>query len=163
MKRSEDDAWTTPTPSLLCSLLSRRSQAFPFPTSTEHFSVTVTSCAKQGTQTQPIQSQTRNVKFTPPPISFMAFLTLIRILSTCLLFCKRDPRSKSEVLDSVCKIKKRLAGQWWLHNTVNIVSATGLDLERVKAIMTHESCHNGNIYYITKPEFLSPSFAYEDW
>lgn len=69
-----------------------------------------------------------------PPISFMAFLTLIRILSTRLLFCKRDPRSKSEVLDSVCKIKKRLAGRWWLHNTVNIVSATGLGLERVKAI-----------------------------
>lgn len=100
-----------------------------------------------------------------PPIFFMAFLTLIRILSTRLLFCKRDPRSKSEVLDSVCKIKKRLAGGWWwwwLHNTVNKVSATGLGLERVKVIMTHESCHNREIYYITKPEFLPPSFAYRD-
>lgn len=144
--------------SLLCSLLSQRSQACPFPTSTQRFSVTVTSCAKQGTQTTANSKPDQKCQIHPPhPISFMACLTLIRILSTRLLFCKRDPRSKSEVLDSVCKIKKRLAGRWlaaqyceysWCH--------------WVKAIMTRVLPHWKYIRYSKTRVFIS-IFAYRDW
>lgn len=110
VKRSEDDAWTTPTPSLF--IMQPSVTAFSsLPVSYLHRTL---QCYRdfmcQAGNTDTANSKPSQKCQIHPPISFMAFLTLIRILSTRLLFCKRDPRSKSEVLDSVCKIKKRLAG-----------------------------------------------------
>lgn len=93
----------------------------------------------------------------PHPIASVAFLTLLSVPSTCLLF--QNVRSKIKIRGfrfSLQDQKSDWDRQWWLYNTVNIVSATELDLKMVKVIMTHESYHNGKIRtYITKSEFLT--------